>query len=150
MSTPIGMISNIFEINLMLSRIVGQKATLWVGMTAGAQEDTISIDTFEIRNTRDEAITTKMANTLIHNIACALEDSRHHGKHFKVVRHQNDFRVVCNGIRGMNIFSSVMKTEVKKMEDTIRRCRTDIKKMADEFGVETVQHVLNNKRMESV
>jgi hypothetical protein len=143
-------IQNMFEINVMLSRAVGQRCTLYLGMTAGAQEDTISIDTFEIMDFKDTAITTKMANTIIHNIACALEDSKHHGTWFKVIRHQNDFRVVCHGIRGLNTLSAIIKAEVKKMGETIKRCRIDIKKIADSFGVETVQHVLNSKRMDSV
>jgi hypothetical protein len=143
-------IPDMFDINVMLSRAVGQRCTLYLGMTAGTQEDTISIDAVEIMDSKDTAITTKMANTIVHNIACALEDSKHHGTWFKVIRHQNDFRVVCHGTRGLNIFSAITKAEVKKMEETVKKCRADIKKIADSFGTETIQHVLNSKRMDAI
>ncbi len=58
--------------------------------------------------------------------------------------------VVCDGNRGLNICLSCIKKEVDKMFDTIKKCKADIKKMADQFGVETIQHVLTHKRMKLI
>lgn len=141
---------NMFEINTTVSRIMGQQSTLHLGMTAGVEEETITLDEFEIRDGKSTGIVTKMANTIIHNLACALEDSKHCGTHFKVVRHQNDFMVVCNGTRGFQICLSAIKRELEKMLDTVKKCKADIKKMADQFGTETIQHVLNGRAMNAI
>lgn len=138
---------NMFEINTAVSRIMGHQSILHIGMTAGVEDETINLDEFEIRNSKSAGVVTKMANTIIHNLACSLEDSKHCGTHFKVVRHQNDFMVICNSTRGFQICLSTIKRELDKMLDTVKKCKADIKKMADQFGTETIQHVLNGRAM---
>lgn len=141
---------NMFEINTTTSRIMGQQTILHFGMTAGVESGTIALDEFEIRDSKSVAIVTKMANTIIHNLACSLEDSKHCGTYFKVVRHQNDFQIVCIGTRGFQTCLSAIGRELDKMLDTIKKCKADIKKMADQFGTETIQHVLNGRRMDAI
>jgi hypothetical protein len=135
------------EINTTVSRIMGQQSVLHIGLTADVDEGVICLDEFEIRDGKGVAIVTKMANTITHNIACTLEDSKHNGTYYKVVRHQNDFQISCNGTRGLQVCLSGIKREVEKMLETVKKCKADIKKMADQFGTETIQHVLlNNQR----
>jgi len=141
---------SLYEINTVVSRILGQQAILHIGITAGVDIDTICLDEFEIRDTKDVGITSKMANTILHNLACILEDSKHAGTYFTVVRGQNDFKVICNGQRGLQICFSCIKKEIDKMFETVKKCKADIKKMADQFGTETIQHVLNNRRMDAI
>ncbi len=81
-----------FEINTVISRIIGQASVLHIGITAGVDNGFVILDDFEIRDSKGIGITNKMANTMIHNLACALEDSKHCGTYFKVSRDVNDFR----------------------------------------------------------
>lgn len=141
---------SLYDINTVLSRILGQQAILHIGITAGVDADTMCLDEFEIRDAKGMGITSKMGNTILHNIVCVLEDSKHSGKYFTVVRDQNDFRVICNGNRGLQICISCIKKEIDKMFDTVKKCKADIKNMVDQFSTETIQHVLNNRRMDSI
>lgn len=45
--------------------------------------------------------------------------------------------------------TTAIKQEIKRTHDKVMKCKTDIKKIADEFGTETIQHVLIRKQMHS-
>ncbi len=141
---------SLYDINIVASRILGQQVIFHIGLTADTVVDTICLDEFDIRDTKGVSITSKMANTILHNLACALEDSKHAGTYFTVARSQNDFEVVCKGNRGLQVCLSCIKKEMDRMFDTVKKCKEDIKKIADQFGTETIQHVLNNRRLNAI
>lgn len=141
---------HMFEINSVTSRIMGQQATFSFCMTAGVEDGSLSLDDFDIRDSKGVGITSKMANTIIHNVAMELEDSKHNGTYFKVIRSNNSFRVICNGTRGLGICIAAIKRDLERSHSTIKKCRADVRKIADTFGVETVQHVLHGKRMDAI
>lgn len=65
------------------------------------EEGKLLISDFEIRNSKGEWITTKLSNTIIHNIVSALEDSKHYGKHWNIIK--DPFAVICNNNIGVNV-----------------------------------------------
>lgn len=150
MSSSLGLVDNLFEINNLASRIMGQKVALTFSMTASAIQGQFELDDFEIRSSKEESMMTKMAHTILNNIAMAVEDSKYNEDQFKLTRYTNSYKISCKGNKGILLLSSCIKQEVKKTHDKVMKCKEDIKRMATEFGTETVQHVLNKKQMQAL
>lgn len=144
------MTDNMFEINNLASRILDQKVILCFSLTASPVEGQLMLDDFEIRSSKDETIVTKMANTILHNVSMAIEDSKNNGNHFNITRYSNSFKVSCKGTKALTMCTSIIKQEMKRTHDKVMKCKSDIKKIADEFGTETIQHVLVRKQMQSI
>ena len=137
------MISKLFQMNVILSHIMGcSGTTLCIRITGGASEETIDMDCFEIRDANGEGVTTKLANTIINNMFGALEDSKHHGTWFETSRSHNDFQVTCRGVRGCGICFTIMKAELIKSLKVVTKCRKNISNMAESLGVDSVKVVL--------
>ena len=132
----------LFEINLILSRVLGQKASLAVSLRVN-EEGKLMISNFGIKNSKGELITTKVSNTIIHNIVSSIEDSKHHGKHWKVLT--DPFGVVFNNNVGVNLCMLSIKKEIQTVERLVKKCRDDVNRLADKFGAATIQHVLDNR-----
>jgi hypothetical protein len=125
----------------MLSRIGPIEMFLYFGMTANLQNG-ITLDCFDIRDAKDNTVHNRMAMTILHNIACALEDSKQNGKMFTLVRHPNDYHVECDSVRGINSCIKIIRSEVQKIAAAFDKCRHDVKKITDSYGYETVKHAL--------
>lgn len=133
-------VKSLFDINVRLTRIFNEPAMLSFGMTGGF-DDSLVLDAFVIKNRNYEVIWNKMTNTIIHNIACVLEDSDPDNEHFSVVRGKDDYTVICKTSIGFRRCMIVIRNEIAYIEKQLNKCRADIKKLSKSFGADTVKYI---------